>query len=376
MINVYCENKPILPFNILPFCVNSGIEAILQSQKNKDDFLIIKNPSQEGNVYRFISQTNHKILIWCHNFILSDYADYLSKLNNVAAVVFVGKQQYDRYMDHDIIKKSVCIYNIVSDPQPKIIERALKKYVVYLGALTYVKGFHILASIWNDILNEVPDAELFVLGTGQIYSRDKKMGKFGVASEDYERLFMPYLLDKFGNIIPSVHFMGIAGQEKYNLFCDASVGIVNPSGRTETFGMGVIEMNSSFLPVVTINKNGYPDTVKNGINGYLCNNKNEIKDKIVYLLKNPDKNRELGIKGKQLVRSYSGENILPQWLKLFESIMNDDKKVFSFQSPSIPFNNNFKCVRVVIRFFRYTLHLKFIPPLIKIETFVYKLLRK
>lgn len=37
-------------------------------------------------------------------------------------------------------------------------------------------------------------------------------------------------------------------------FLSSSVGVVNPSARTETFGMGAIEMNCAGLPVVTLGK--------------------------------------------------------------------------------------------------------------------------
>ena len=59
---------------------------------------------------------------------------------------------------------------------------------------------------------------------------------------------------------------------------NTSVGVVNPSARTETFGMGAIEMNCAGLPVVTLGKNGYPDTIENGVTGYLCHSYKEIAE--------------------------------------------------------------------------------------------------
>ncbi|MCS2551289.1 hypothetical protein [Bacteroides faecis] len=46
-------------------------------------------------------------------------------------------------------------------------------------------------------------------------------------------------------------FLGVVGEGKEEIFRKASVGIVNPSGRTETFGMGVVD-GEARLPVVTI----------------------------------------------------------------------------------------------------------------------------
>lgn len=372
-INVYCTTEAILPFSLKPVIVKDGVEAVLKSIDSGDNFLIMRNPSPKSLTYQFISKAKHKIIIWCHNYILSDYADYLSRCTSVKSVVFVGKQLYDRYIDHDIINKSVYIYNIVPDPV-SVVQRKLKKYVVYVGGLYYTKGFHILASIWKDILKKVPDAELIVLGSGNLYSRKVKLGKYSIASEEYERKFIPYLLDKNGKILSSVHFLGIVGQEKYKIFENASVGVVNPSGRTETFGMGVVEMNSASLPVVTINRNGYPDTVKNGVNGYLCNSKKKIRNQIVYLLEHPKENLELGINGKNMTERYAANNILPQWLQLFNEVIQNNSCYFPYRPASTPLSNNFKYLRVIIRFLRFNLHLLFIPPLIKIETIIYNLL--
>lgn len=376
LINVYCATNAILPFSVKPFIVKDGTEAVLKSKENCDSFLIMKNPQAGSSTYHIISKVKHKIIIWCHNYILADYADYLSKISAVAAVVFVGKQLYDRYIDHDIIKKSTFIYNIVPDPEPLFLERKLNKSVVYMGALIYVKGFHILASMWKDILKKVPDAELFVMGSGCLYSRGEKVGKYGIADEAYENLFMRYLLDDKGNILPSVHFMGIVGQEKYKIFEEASVGVVNPSGRTETFGMGIVEMNSAYLPVVTINHNGYPDTIKSGINGYLCKRKKTIKDRIVYLLTHPSENIKLGINGKKLVQNYSGDVIISYWYRLFEAVKKNNKSYFSYKPASPPYTNNFKFLRIIFRFIRNDLHIKIIPPLIEIETQIYKFLTR
>lgn len=372
-VNVYCKSDTILPWHIKPFVVNNGCEALNFSIHNEDELIIIKNPSADSNLYKAIAPNKSKIVIWCHNYILADYADYLSRCTSVKSVVFVGKQLYDRYIDHDIINKSVYIYNIVPDPI-SVVQRKLKKYVVYVGGLYYTKGFHILATIWKDILKKVPDAELIVLGSGNLYSRKVKLGKYNIASKEYEQKFIPYLLDKNGKILSSVHFLGIVGQEKYKIFENASVGVVNPSGRTETFGMGIVEMNSASLPVVTINRNGYPDTVKNGVNGYLCNSIKGIRNQIVYLLEHPKENLKLGNNGKKMTARYAPDNILPQWLQLFKEVIQNDSCHFPYRPASAPLSNNFKYLRVVIRFLRFNLHFLFIPPLIKIETIVYNLL--
>ena len=85
--------------------------------------------------------------------------------------------------------------------------------------------------------------------------------------------------------------------------------------------MGAIEMNCAGLPVVTLGKNGYPDTVENGVTGYLCHSYKEIADKIVFLLTHDEVNERLGIQAKEQVSRFSPKNIMPLWFNLFDCRM-------------------------------------------------------
>lgn len=369
-IIIYSQAESIYPREVEFVRVNNDIDAL---EKSIDlDILIIKNPAKESMLYKKLCTVEQNIIVWVHNYILSDYSDYLYHCKSVKSVVFVGKQLYDRYIDTDLITKSTYIYNIVPDCC-RIIKREMRPWVIFLGAIIPVKGFHVLASMWPRILNECPNAQLHVLGSGKVYSRDCHLGKYNIAESAYEMNFMKYLTDSNGNIGKSVVFHGIVGQEKYDIFQKAMVGVVNPSGRTETFGMGIVEMNSACLPVVTINRNGYPDTVINGKNGFLGNNKTEIENHIIHLLKDCDCNMEMGKSAKETVQRFSPSEIIPLWLELFNKL-NEGCTSFPYIRYSTPINNNLKYIRVVNRFLRFNMHLKFFPSFLSVETFIYKLL--
>ena len=40
-----------------------------------------------------------KIIVWCHNYLYADFCKYIVQNESVKAYVFVGKQQYDMYVD-------------------------------------------------------------------------------------------------------------------------------------------------------------------------------------------------------------------------------------------------------------------------------------
>lgn len=336
----------------------------------RTDILIVKNDS-DVFFLKQLKEASLKIIIWGHNYYFADFARWVSETPNIKANVFVGKQQYDRYIDHEIIKKSVVIFNMLPDILGEsIIRENDSKTVIYMGALVPVKGFLQLAQIWKGILKIVPDARLLVMGTGNLYNSDCRLGPLGVADEDFEKEFIPYISDESGMLLSSVKFLGIVKEEKYDFFKKASIGVVNPSARTETFGMGVIEMAIAKLPVVTLKKNGYPDTIKNKKSGYLCNSLNEIQNKIIYLLQHPEKNNQMGEVSKQMAQQFAPEIIIKQWISLLNKVYEGNENV-SYSKPAPPYNNNFKWIRIINRFLRFKLHLKFVPPLINIETAVY-----
>lgn len=313
-----------------------------------------------------------KIVTWSHNFFNYDLAKQIAKQTNVSVNVFVGKQQYDVYIDDDVIEKSTYIFNMVpsSNVMPK---RKSSKNVIFIGALIPAKGFHILASMWKYILSNEPNAQLYVLGSGNLYGGNKELGRYGLAEKSYEDEFMRYLTDDNGDVLPSVHFEGVVGNNKDEYFRCAAVGIINPSAKTETFGLGVIEMNTYSIPTVAINKNSFPDVVIDGETGYLCQTKKEIANKLVYLLRDIECNVRLGKKAYEFSQKFSPKNLLPQWVSLIESVSNDNL-IINYTKPIPPYRNNFKWLIVIVRFMRYNMRMKWLPSTIQLTSFIRKLI--
>lgn len=272
-----------------------------------------------------------------------------------------------------MIKKSVTIFNFIND---HCSERRNNdsQTVVFLGAISESKGFYELCRIWPGILKDVPEAKLKVIGSGQLYG-NAVMGRYGIAKESYEKKFMPFITDASRNILPSVKFLGIQGAEKIDTFLNASVGVVNPARNSETFGMGIIEMATAKLPVVTRKKNGYLDTVESGRTGFLGSSLSEIQKNIILLLKNRMLNEQLGAEAKRFIVNFSPEVIVPQWKDLLDAVY-DDKLQIEYSPVRRPYSNNLKWVRCVLRFLRFDMHLSFLPALIDLESLAYLVVQK
>ena len=69
--------------------------------------------------------------------------------------------------------------------------------------------------------------------------------------------------------------------------------------RFDTFGLVPLESMACEVPVIALNVAGYRETVKNNETGFLVDfNPKEIAEKIIYLINNPAKTREIGQAGR------------------------------------------------------------------------------
>lgn len=346
---------------------------VVLAQKYQADLLILKAPTSLS-LQNDIAHSSIKVVLWAHNYLLSDFTRWASKTEQVKGVIFVGKEQYERYIDDDISTKSTYIYNIVNDNIHTSQRPNYSHNVVYMGAIVPSKGFHIVAKMWKGILKEVPNAKLLVIGSGRLYNDEAETGRFGIAADSYERSFAKYITDNNGELLPSVTFLGMLGKEKYDVFLNGCVGIINPSAKTECLPCSVIEMNSAFLPVVTKYGTGFPDVIKNGETGSLMRTYRGIQNEVIRYLKDKEMRKERGEKSKRFVNNFSAEELIPKWELVLGQILND-RFLPLYERPKQNYTNMAKWLRIINRYLRFSLRLKFIPSIISIETTLYKIIK-
>lgn len=307
--------------------------AILEAQKEKVDIFLCRS-LQFMNFYGFLNHANLNIVLTAGNFISPIEERAIYACNGIKKVVCVGKQQYQMMMDTSIFDKTTYIFNSLDCKlyEPDLTSKK-ENIVAYMGGIYPTKGFHILARNWKHILKFVPDAKLYVIGSGKLYSKNAKLGRYGIAEKEYESQFMKYLTDENGNIIEGVKFFGtLGGEEKLNVMRKAKVGIVNPSGETETFCYSAIEFEALGVPVVTKASNGLYDTVANWKTGLLYKTDLGLIKNIVNMLMNDELQWKYSRAAVGFVKKYFEiDNIVDQWYSLFKEIENknygyDDKK--------------------------------------------------
>lgn len=281
------------------------------------------------------------IIVWCHNFSWHEDLDIYAKEKLVKRLVCVGKEQMDLYLTHKAYNKSDYIYNCIDidglisrNKLEGVYSRERGPVVTYMGSLVPWKGFHILAKAWKSIVKAVPQAQLFVMGAGNLYSRHETLGSYGIASENYEKQFIPFLLNDEGKLIDSVHFMGLMGPEKYNLLAMTKVGVVNPSGISETFGISAVEMQVMGAKVIARKCAGFLDTVRYG---QLFLREDELRDCVINALLETNSNTDVCLNG--LLSDFSYKRFISEWERYLKEVINSKRHLHNPSLTNPDFNN-------------------------------------
>lgn len=319
-VKTFVQSETRFPEGFRYSLVNDFSDAVRRAEEEGFECLVFRHDADliTGGVLDSI-KTDIKLVVWDHVFACYWEHDYYARKSSIYKVINVGREMNDLYMDHQIFRKSAYIYNCLNFHGIREIVRkreysSRKNIVVYVGCLMPYKGFHLLAEAWPRILAEVPDAELYVIGSGKLYDRTSKYGSYGLADAEYETEFMRYL-SRDGEILPSVHFMGDMGLEKNDILIQAKVGVPNPSGVTETFCLSAVEMQMFGAKIATIDAPGFLDTVKNGL---LYKNAADLADTVVRLL-NTNNNDAYEAAMDFFEENFSQEAVVSVWEKFFNT---------------------------------------------------------
>lgn len=324
---LFAESAEQLPKTIKVVQVktaNNLPHAIIQ---NNIDILVVNRTTEQSfnkQVLNILHSVHVKIIVWAHVFMPYKFLNILEKDDMVKRIVCVGKHQLDTLYDHPVFKKSDYIYNLCNF---RSLEKALCPFmnrgnnVVYVGAINYIKGVHLLTKAWKIVKQSYPDANLFIIGSGHLYDRDNKSSKFGISSDYYEyECVRPILIDD-NTIDPSVHFLGILGAEKWDIMNKCRVGIVN-THFWETFGYTAIEMQIAGLRIVSFKSPGLLDTVYPH-NGILYESDNKLADSIIAMLSESSFNSDSSI--AYITEKFSRESIEEKWFQTLHEVYDDTK---------------------------------------------------
>lgn len=323
-----------LPQNLMVHKVADVFETFKQCETLSVDYLICRSFYDKG-IYKNLETTKLKVLLWAHNFAKIDELNIISKCDNVVKYVCVSSKQLDLLYGHPVYKKSTYIFNaFVPEIYESVQER--RKSICYVGSIIPNKGFDVCAKIWRKLADEGYDVELDVVGSGRLYNSSTKLGKYSVAKEEYEDKFIPFLLFE-GKLSSKVHFHGVLNHEdKIKTMSTSYIGLPNPTGNTETFGISFVEFEALGVPVVAKAVCGLKDTV----NDYLCKDEKEIYQscKEIFSLSKEEYDKK-GEATKKYVEKFAVKKIIDDWIYMLNNMNDNDFHKSDLSGLTIKFRN-------------------------------------
>lgn len=315
---LFCPKQGILPKEII--CKQKSFnEAIRCADQEGFDYFVFKHLVRhiESGILDSI-MSKMRLIPWCHVFQCYWEWDYYASNAQIYKILCVSREMMDLYMDHKGYEKACYIYNAVEcrDASVRVFRHPYQNrrhIVTYIGSIVPFKGLHLLTKAWPQVLATVPDAELYIIGSAKLYDTEIKLGRFGIAEEEYEKEILEPILAE-NKIIPSVHFMGLMGEEKNEILLQTKVGVPNPSGKTETFGISAVEMQMMGAKVTTIVCPGYLETVRNGL---LYREPTELADCIINLLQSDDTDYENAM--EYFKENFSYNVVASRWEQLLQT---------------------------------------------------------
>ena len=198
------------------------------------------------------------------------------------------------------------IHNVVTNYPEKITDVADRpKRIIAVGRLHEQKGFDLLIQSWQLIAARHPDWQLVVYGHGgDLQKLQQQLEKAGLTS--------------------SMTFAGTT-DNIYKEYQNSAFYVM--SSRYEGWGLVLVEAMSCGLPCVSFDcPYGPSDIIRDGEDGFLVENGNiqQLAEKMELLINNKELRERLGVRARLNAARFTSDNIMPQWTKLFETIVQND----------------------------------------------------
>lgn len=246
----------------------------------------------------YAKDLNVKLVVHFHGFdsgikkVLLRNDNYKELWRQANAVIAVSNKMY-RQLSNLGAPESILHYNCygIDTTKFKLKSAYQGKDIVAIGRFTEKKAPQILLYTFSLVLKQVPDARLIIAGNGVLFDPCVKLAQALKISD-------------------SIVFLGATSHETVaeymqNALVFAQHSIVPENGDTEGTPLAVMEAMCSGLPVVSTRHAGIMDVVKEGETGFLVDELDAegMANHLIFLLQNPDKCREMGVKGSEFIKN-------------------------------------------------------------------------
>jgi glycosyltransferase involved in cell wall biosynthesis len=338
----YRDGVEVLVFQVAPTSAHDRIHAervgdvhdvVARARAYDVDVLVFNVRGDEATetLIAACDAAGQPSVAWEQNGPDDRMADLLAASKAVRRVVTVSRSQADLARHHPVFGKIAVAPNSVEPLYfSSVGARRAPGRVVYVGALTPAKGFHLLASVWPRVRARVPYANLRVIGSALLYDDHAQLGSLGVAEASFEKLLRSHLGETREECAQNgVTFLGLLPPERIREeLRQATVGVVNPHtlGSTETFCVSAAEMQACGVPVIGGRALGLRETVQHGRTGLLARSQRELERYLGTLLEHPERARDLGVRAERFAASaFAPGRVEDVWVRLFQEVIAGDQ---------------------------------------------------
>ncbi|MBA4318283.1 MAG: hypothetical protein C0412_07770 [Flavobacterium sp.] len=185
------------------------------------------------------------------------------------------------------------------------IENTLVKIydLIYFGRLIRHKNIDKLLTITKKLIDKRVDVKTLIIGNG---SQEQELKNIVQGMKLEKNVVFLDFIDSYEDLIRHIKMAKI---------------FVFPSER-EGFGISVVEANACGLPALVMNysDNATKDLVKNGENGFVCEDYNELIQKAILLIGDKIKLKEMSQCAKNISLNYDREKNISAVLHFYQSI--------------------------------------------------------
>jgi glycosyltransferase involved in cell wall biosynthesis len=207
------------------------------------------------------------------------------------------------YLPVDHIEKIAYVpYAVTVPDEPEEEIPSHKPRILFAGRDFFRKGLSVLLDAFELLLNRLPDCELAVVGQEYYHS-------------------LRWAVRRCRGL--PVRFLGGLSPRDLHREIRGSDVVVLPS-YTEAFGIVLLEAQALGVPVVGTRVGGIPETMEDGATGLLVppGDPGSLAEALEGLLNDPDRRREMGVRGKEWVaREYSPQRMAEALITVYSDVI-------------------------------------------------------